>query len=102
MMAIAAKNEKGFSMLEMLVCMRILSAFSVVTLTNTNKLNLEHYEFLNDYCLKQSEAMKDNESKEVSKGVYFNGMGHVNQARTIDFFNHKVIIHLGNGYATYQ
>lgn len=99
-MGIVLKNKKGFSMLEMLVCICIVSALMLVSISNTSKLNLDHYDFLNDYELKQSQALLNRENVDVSAGVYFNCMAHVNQARTIEFKNHKVIIHLGNGYAT--
>ena len=102
MMGIVTKNKKGFSMLEMLVCICILSAFTLLSTSNFTDLNLDHYYFINNYCLDQSRAMLDKESIDVGKGVYFNAMGHVNQARTIDFGKHQVIIHLGNGYATYK
>ena len=87
-------------MVEMLICMVIVSAFSLLSISSTKELNLEHYYFLNDYVLAQSKAIKDKEDVSVGKGIYFNSMGHVNQAKTIDFKNHQVIIHLGNGYAT--
>ena len=89
-------------MIEMLVCMCIISAFLLVSISNTKNLNLDHYYFLNDYVLTQSEAIKNKEDTNYKKGIYFNSMGHVNQAKTIDFYNHKVIVHLGNGYATKQ
>lgn len=94
------KTKKGFSLLEMLVCMVIISAFMLVSLRNTNRLNLDHYYFLNDYLYKQSEAMITRQGVSIGSGIYFNSMGHVNQARTIDFLNHSIVIHLGNGYAT--
>lgn len=94
------KTKKGFSMLEMLACMCIISAFMLISLANTNKLNLEHYYFLNDYLYCQSKAILNRESVSVGKGLYFNNMGHINQAKTIEFINHNVIVHLGTGYAT--
>lgn len=95
-----ANKQKGFSMLEMLVCLIIISGLMLVSLRNTNNINLDHYYFLNEYALKQSEAMLNKEDESIGNGVSFNSMGRVNQARTIEFNNHKVIIHLGNGYAT--
>ena len=100
MMDIVLKNKKGFSMLEMLVCICIVSAITILSINSTNNLDVDHYYFINDYLLKQSEAMKNRENVDVGKGIYFNNMGHVNQARTIDIGKHSLIIHLGNGYAT--
>ena len=93
-------NEKGYSMLEMLASLLIISVLMLISLNKTNSINLEHYYFLNNYLLTQSETMLNKKSDSVGHGVYFNSMGRVNQARTIDFDKHKVIIHLGNGYAT--
>lgn len=94
------RTKSGFSMLEMLACMCIVSAFMLISLASFNELNLEHYYFLNDYLYSQSKAILNRESVSVGKGLYFNSMGHINQAKTIDFINHKVIVHLGTGYAT--
>lgn len=93
-------NKKGFSMLEMLVCLCIISALMLVSISNTNRLNLDHYDFLNKYELSQSAAILNRKEVSVGKGIYLNNMGHINQARTIEFGNHSVILHLGNGYAT--
>ena len=102
MMGIVNKSKKGFSMLEMLACLCLISALTLLSVINTSNLNLEHYSYLNNYELKQSEAILNNQEVSVGKGVYFNSMGHINQARTIEFKNHRVILHLGNGYATYE
>ena len=99
-MVIVLQSKKGFSLLEMLVCMVIISAFMLLSLKNTTSINLEHYYFLNDYLYQQSESMSNKEPTSIGRGIYFNSMGHVNQARTIDFVKHSVVIHLGSGYAT--
>lgn len=87
-------------MLEMLLSLFVMMALITLTLTNTNNMNLEHYSFLNEYLLTQTEATLDKEDKDIGHGIYFNSMGHVNQAKTIEFDKHDVIVHLGNGYAT--
>ena len=89
-------------MLEMLVCMCIVCALMLFSISNTDKLNLDNYYFLNDYLYNQSLAILNKEKISLDYGVSFNEMGHVNQARTIEFENHSVIIHLGNGYATQE
>ena len=99
-MVTVSASEKGYSMLEMLASLLIISVLMLISLNKTNSINLEHYYFLNNYLLTQSETMLNKKSDSVGHGVYFNSMGRVNQARTIDFDKHKVIIHLGNGYAT--
>lgn len=86
-------------MLEMLICICLLSTFMLLSLSNANRLNLDYYYFLNEYLLSQSKAIANKENVSIGRGISFNSMGHVNQARTIDFGKHSVIIHLGNGYA---
>lgn len=94
--------NKGFSMLEMLICMFILTAISTIALNNNKSINLEHFDFLNNYLSKQTYAYVNKQDINIKNNININSMGHVNQARTIDFDGHSVIIHLGNGYATYQ
>lgn len=89
-------------MLEMMICICILASISLLTLFNNKELNLEGYYFLNDYLSSQSKSFTEKQQYEIGHYVYFNHMGHVNQARTINFDNHKVIVHLGNGYATFE
>ena len=87
-------------MLEMLICMCVICAFMLLTVYNTDRLDLQHYYFLNDYLYNQSLSMLNKEDISIGYGVNFNSMGHVNQARTIEFANHEIVIHLGNGYVT--
>lgn len=96
------KTKKGYTMLEMLICICILTSMIILCANNYGEINMESYYFLNDYLLKQAIAFKNKESVEINSEIYFNNMGHVNQARTIEFPNHKIIIHLGTGYATFQ
>lgn len=94
------KTKKGFSMAEMLVCMLIISVFTLLSINRNTDIDLEHYTFLNKYLLEQSKAMRNRENIKVETGIYFNNMGHINQARTVGFNSHSVIIHLGNGYVS--
>ena len=84
------------------MCMCVMCALMLLSINNTNKLNLDNYYFLNNYLYNQSLAILNKEKISLDYGVSFNEMGHVNQARTIEFKNHSVIIHLGNGYATQE
>ena len=102
MMGIAWHIKKGFTMLEMLICMVIVSSLLLISIRSNNTLYLDHLYFIDDYLLKQSEAIKSKEKVEISEGLYFNSMGHVNKAKTIHFKNHNVIVHLGNGYVSYE
>lgn len=94
--------KKGYSLLEMLICLTVISCLLLISLRNVHSLDLEHYSFLNEYLIKQSEAILYKNNVDVSGNIYFNSMGHVNMARTVDKGKHKVIIHLGNGYVTYD
>ena len=89
-------------MLEVLAGICVIAAMALISAGNVSKTDLSHYSYLNEYVLKQSEAMKYRKPVTYEKGVSFNSMGHVNQGRTIDFLRHKVIVHLGNGYASLE
>lgn len=95
-------TKKGYTMLEMLVVMIIVCAVASLGLRKISNVNYEQYIFMNEYCKKQSEAIMKVEKVEYEKGIYFNEMGHVNMARTIEINNHNIVIHLGNGYLTYE
>ena len=95
-------TDKGYSILEMLICLMIISSISLLALNYHKVLELDHFNFLNEYLIRQSEAISTKKPSIYEKGITFNEMGHVNQARTINFGKYDVIIHLGNGYATYR
>lgn len=92
-------TEKGFSLWEMLVCILFLSLMCLVTLRFKGYKAPDHYYFLNEYMLAQSEAIKEKQGSSFEKGIYFNSMGHINMARTVEFENQKVTLNLGTGYA---
>lgn len=87
-------------MIEILLCLLIISLTGSLSLRNITISDYEHYYFMNDYLYTQSLAMKNREHSDYDKGITFNSMGHVFQAETITIGNHQVIIHLGNGYVT--
>ena len=89
-------------MIEILAGLCVISALALISAGNVSKTDLSHYGYLNEYVLKQSEAMLERKTVTFEKGVSFNSMGHVNQGRTIDFLRHQVIVHLGNGYASLE
>lgn len=89
-------------MLEILAGLCVIAALALISFGSVSKTDLSYYSYLNEYVLKQSEAMRDRKSVNYEKGVSFNSMGHVNQGRTIDFLRHKVIVHLGNGYVSLE
>ena len=93
-------NKKGFSVLELILVLIISMAVSVLTISNGKSLNMEHYYFMNDYLLKQSDSMRSCSHSSIDKNVGFNSMGRTSNAQTINFPKRKVIVHLGNGYIT--
>lgn len=89
-------------MLQVLAGLCVVAAMALISFGSVSKTDLSYYSYLNEYVLKQSQAMRDRKPVTYDKGVSFNSMGHVNQGRTIDFQRHKVIVHLGNGYASLE
>ena len=100
-MAIVSAS-KGFTLLESLVSVLIITTLMVLSLRNYHGINLDHYLFMNNYVESKSIAIKNYERVDFESGISFNEMGHVNMARTIGLNNHSIIIHLGNGYMTYE
>ena len=92
------KTNKGFSLLEMLVSLFIVTSFMLLVLNQYIDIDYKHYYFMNDYLYKQSNAMKNNKKEYIDYGIYFNGSGHVNMAKSINIGKHKLIIHLATGY----
>lgn len=91
-------------MMDALILILITLACMCLTLRKTVNIESEHYDFLNEYLLSQSKAMRYRENVTLNKenSVYFNESGHVNKGASFMFGKHKVIIHLGNGYITYE
>ena len=92
--------KKGYSLLEILLTMCLISSLLLLSINKTQELDLSAYYYLNDYLLSQSDAICDKVDVSYKNGISFNSMGHVNQARTIDLNKHSIIVHLGTGYAT--
>ncbi|MDO4500249.1 MAG: prepilin-type N-terminal cleavage/methylation domain-containing protein [Erysipelotrichaceae bacterium] len=95
-------NRRGYTLLEVLIVVLILSSMAVVSLSKNVFVEVEHYEFMNEYLKGQIEAMVNREYVHLDNGIYFNENGHVNMANTYCFDRHKVISHLGNGYLSYE
>jgi len=102
--------KKGYTLLELLVVMIVLSGLFLLTLNRDITLNLDQYYLASDILVKESQAILNHERQEIDdyynqylKGnLYINENGHINRAQTIDFDNHKIIVHIGNGYLTYE
>ena len=69
-MGTVLSTEKGFSLWEMLVCILFLSLMCLVTLRFKGYKAPDHYYFLNEYMLAQSEAIKEKEGSSFEKGIW--------------------------------
>lgn len=102
--------KKGYTLLELLVVMIILCGLFLITLNRDITLNLDQYYLANEILVKESEAIlthqrqdiDDYYNKYLNNNLYINENGHINRAQTIEFDNHKIIVHLGNGYLTHE
>lgn len=101
---IMIRNNKGNTIVDMLVITLIVMACMCLTLRRNININCDHYDFMNEYLLAQVNALRNRENVllDYDSSIYFNESGHVNRAGTYYFDNHKVISHIGNGYLTYE
>lgn len=100
-------NKKAFTLIDMLLTMIIISSLLVLSLQKEVVVNSDWINFSNDFLKTKTDSIinkKENELDSLYGYSYmsFNSNGHINQANTIGFNNKKVIIHLGNGYLTYE
>lgn len=96
-------------MIEMLLVLTLMTAMTVIYLPSSKEIDCSDYVFINDYMKNMSEAMLENSRMTVddsgidnSYPIYFTGNGNINQGQTINGNRHKIILHLGNGYLTYE
>ncbi|MBR3227061.1 MAG: prepilin-type N-terminal cleavage/methylation domain-containing protein [Erysipelotrichaceae bacterium] len=96
-------DNRGFTLLEMLLGMMLLASLTVLVLGIFKEPDTEHLFFMNTYLERQCEALVNRRAVSLDDHpMSFYPGGRVDQARTVDFGDHKVIIHLGNGYLTYE
>lgn len=99
-------NKKAYGMMSLLIVFVIMTSISLLTINKYHEVNLDKYFFINDYLYMQSNSIKDKEEVDLNnkegRNISFNKDGKVNMAQTIPFNNGNVIIHLGNGYLTYE
>ena len=86
-------STKGFTLLEMLIVISIISMIIIVTFTNKISIDKDYYAFASHYLFMQSEALRKNEKIFFNdKNISFNANGNVNKAQTINFENNKDIV----------
>lgn len=97
-------STKGFTLLEMLIVISIISMIIIVTFTNKINIDKDYYAFASHYLFMQSEALRKNEKIFFNdKNISFNANGNVNKAQTIHFENNKdIVVELGGGRLVFK
>ena len=96
-------TNKGFTLVNVLLAMAMIAFCFLLTLKKYHGVDNDYIYFMNDYLGCQSSALCERRNMELGKNdVRFYKTGRVNQARTINFNGQKVVVHLGNGYLTYE
>lgn len=102
-------HNEGYTLLELMICMAILSSGTLLCVPYFFNASAIRFEFITDYLLKQAECMRLNtyESLEKRQGVWhnraiqFNPLGHVNQAQTVIIENNghidEIVVELAGG-----
>lgn len=95
---------KGFTLLEMLIVISIISMIIMITFTNKISIDKDYYAFSSHYLLLQSEALRKSEKSFFNdKNISFNANGNVNKAQTIHFENNKdIVVELGGGRLVFK
>ena len=103
-------NKRGYMLIELVVCIMIMSILSFSILVNFN-LDFKHISFISDYHYLQSESIIDKEVKLIDLSLYnlnydhqlyFNTNGNINMGATIIDDNYDYKIRLGFGNITYE
>ena len=96
-------TKKAYILLETLISLMIISCMSIFTINSYHQIDISHYDFINEYLNNKLESYLNKKRIDMNEyNIYFNEHGNINMARTIHFNKHKVIIHLANGYITYE
>ena len=102
-------HNKGFTMIEMLIVLAMISLFTTIALPLFNPISVTEYEFVYDYLIKQASSMVSYTQTEYTtkQGIWhnyairFNSRGHINRAQTVTIEKNKAykeyIIELGGG-----
>lgn len=96
-------QNKGYTMLMMLLVLMMMASMCTLILKKDTKIDTDYLSFINNYLNKQSYSLTNYERSELlEENITFNKLGHINGAKTINKGNHDVIVHIGNGYLTYE
>lgn len=107
MMVMQFMNKKAFTLIDMLLTLIIISSLLVLTLQKEVEVDTKWISFSNDFLRAKTNSIINKEENELDSiydfgYFHFNSNGHINKADTIEFNNKKIIVHLGNGYLTYE
>lgn len=96
------KND-GYTLMMMMLTLMILAAMCTLVLKKETNVDTDYLSFINNYLDKQAYSLTNYQRQEIlEENITFNKLGHINKANTINKGNHKIIIHIGNGYLTYE
>lgn len=96
-------TKKGYILLESIISLIILSCMMLFTINNYKQIDLSHLDFINYFLDKKVDSYINKRRNDVDNyNIYFNEKGNINIGQSIRINNHKIIIHLGNGYLTYE
>jgi len=100
-------QNKGFTLLDCLLIMFIISMISVISISHIKVLEFNEKYFISDYLTKQVDSLINKQTtyyvnKYSKYPIYFNEKGNVNMAQTVYVDNHKIIIFLGSGCLRYE
>ena len=95
--------KKVYILLESIISLIILSCMMLFTINSYKQIDLSHLDFINDFLDKKVDSYINKRRNDVDNyNIYFNEKGNINIGQTIHLNNHRIIIHLGNGYLTYE
>lgn len=93
--------KKAYTLLDVLIVLFIMASMMLVFTSHFYVIDDSHLHFLNQYFSLQCKSITQREDNYLN-GIHFNKEGHVDKARTLNFGKHTVIVHLGNGFISYE
>lgn len=95
------KYNKGFTLIEMLVVLLIISLLmSIFSLKITYKYHKSTNMLINEIVYLQFEAIYENDDRyydEYDMDIHFNRIGNVNHADSYQYYQDEIIVLLGTG-----
>lgn len=92
---LADKQDRGFTLLELLLVLTVITIVSLISLTRWEFKS--HGDKNIDVISAQLHSMRDQETVHINDNLYFNGNGNINHAQTIRYDNKTCIFQLGFG-----